>query len=346
MMRVLLILCFATFSLNAFGQQSINILCSDFTLNEESWGVGKKLRKVFESVLSNLENPPALVEREKLSMLLERIQEEKNLSKDFGSVNLTKLQAANVDFLIVGNFSKSLVSESYEFYAECIKISGQNALSKTVFTTLRFRENDLINTSIFENEVRGMLEKYSFIKGIGILENQQYKEIVRRLDEKDEQILELKKLVDATKAKEDSIWQLKNTAPKVDFDLVFKDSNLVIVIKFLNNVPIKMKPYLQAVWDSTMTDYKDKVSNIIHLIPIEIYPQKTQDYTHYFIYDTLRGKGKLPNDRIIGFRMIVKYSSIFTSEINKPELQEKEIFIDRAIFPGTSGLIPITVVDQ
>lgn len=330
MMRILLTSILIANCLISYGQQSINILCSDFTLNEKPFEKGKDLRRVFESVLSNLENPPTLIEREKLAVVLERIQEEKNLAKDFDAGSIAKLQTANVNFLIVGDFSKSLVSESYEFHAECIKISGQNALSKTVFQTLRFRETDLINTSFFENEVIEMLGKYSFIKGIGILENQQYKEIVRRLDEKDEQILELKKVIDASKSKEDSILQLKNTAPNVEFDLVLKDSNLVIIIKFLNNVPIEIEPNLFGIWDSTSVNYT--VFNRAYLYPIKIYPQKETKNISYFTYDTLEGKkDKLPNDRRLGIRMDVKYKSIYSSEINKPELQEQTAHIDKII---------------
>lgn len=183
-----LLILFLLTVVKGIAQETLNILCVDFKKNDQIFSQGKQFRLSFESVLSNLEHPPIVIEREKLSQLLSQIQDEANLQKDFNTNYNEELKAANVDFIIYGGFYKKSLSDSVEFRSECVKISGENIFSKLAFPKIKFAEKDLDDFTIFENEVRRMLSKYSFIKGFGIVDSEQLKEINRRLDEKDKQI--------------------------------------------------------------------------------------------------------------------------------------------------------------
>lgn len=338
-MGKLLLIIFFSFPSLLVGQNSIGVLCNDFKINAEVKSIGKEFRKSFESILSNLDYPPTVIERENLSDLITKIEEERNLYNDFNNGQLEDLKAAKVDYVVYGNFHKSFINEKYEFQLEFVKISGENALSKRVFPILRFTEKELEGSELFEEKVKAMLNNYAFTKEFGIVENEQLDEIKRRLDEKDRQIEKLSILIENNIAKEDSIRNLKSSIPDVNFELSLIDSNLVIIVKFNNNVPIKMIPKLQALWDSTMKKYS--VFNKAYLYPIEIFPPSGDKKEYHFIYDTLQGKkDKLPNDRNLAIRMNITYSSIYSAEIQKPELQNKLIKIDYIIELETMRFIP------
>ncbi|GJM35594.1 MAG: hypothetical protein DHS20C18_45950 [Saprospiraceae bacterium] len=316
----------------------------DFTKNNDVFKKGKSLRKSFESVLSNLDDPPNVIEREKLSQIIERIQDERNLQEDFGKQNIEELQAAKVDYVIYGNFIISdMLSDIVEFQSECIKISGENVSSKIGFPTISFKQEELSNLSSFESKIRKMLNQYSFLEGFGMIENEKLNEINKRLDEKDKQIDKLAKLLKENQAKEDSTFKLKNTPPDVDFSLGIIDEKLIIYIKFNNNVPIKFIPRLHAFgpWEcENGTKFYDFFRTAAHLNPIEIYPPNNKDKMHSFIFDTLENNESLPNDKFLCMTMYITYSSIFAAEIQKPELQEKNSEIDYVIEPYTMRFVP------
>ena len=314
-----------------YSQNTIGILCTDVKIRNNHTNESAIFRQVLESVLSNLKYPPIIIEREKLSDIIEKIQEEQNLQKDFNGLLKKPLASAQVDYIAYGNFSHTLGSEFYEFQLEFVKVSGENALSKRVSPILRFTEKDLSsNTKIFEVQLNEMLQKYSFLNGIGIVESEQLSEINRRIDEKDQQIETLSKVIRANREKEDSIVLLKNTFPQIEFELAITDHDLVILITFKNKVPIKMKPFLSfhGPWECDNTDKKYPIFNTAaHVLnEIKIYPPINND-KYRFVFDSFND-GELPLDKLLCMRMEITYASIYEPEIQKPELKEKTVAID------------------
>ncbi|MCB9301001.1 MAG: hypothetical protein H6566_10165 [Lewinellaceae bacterium] len=183
-----------------FSQETINVLCLDFKKNNENFSRGREFRLSFESVLSNLDNAPILVEREKLGELLAQIQNERNLQRDVNNHQIIALKAAKVDYVIYGEFFASSLRETVEFRSECVNISNENATTKIVFPTISFEEKELSNFSLFEERIRKMLNNYSFVEGLGVVESKQLDEINRRLKEKDQQIRNLESKVDMLKS--------------------------------------------------------------------------------------------------------------------------------------------------
>ena len=179
----------------SFSQDEIGVLCVDFTINGKEHNKGKYFRPVFESILSNIESPPRLIERSKLSDLILLIQDEKNLSIDINGEIIDRLSAAKVDYVIYGDFASPFTSEDYVFQFEIIKVSGDQLFSKKVSPPVRFSESELAGTSIFNNRMQPIIEKYSFISNVGLLEKDQFVEIKKMLDEKDEKISTLERKI-------------------------------------------------------------------------------------------------------------------------------------------------------
>ncbi|MBK8702696.1 MAG: hypothetical protein IPN33_03160 [Saprospiraceae bacterium] len=165
--------------------------------NNEIFSKSEDFKKSYESVLSNLNRPPNIVERSKLGSILELIQDEENLLRDFDQKKTKTLKAAEVDYLIYGNFFVSPFSDTVFFQSECIKVSGNSGLTKFVFPTITLTEGELSNLQIFESKVRTVLNDYAFVADLGIVENEVLSEINRRLDMKDLEILQLQSKVDA-----------------------------------------------------------------------------------------------------------------------------------------------------
>ena len=336
------LLCFiiAVLSLRqASAQGSINLLCLDVKKNGNLFYEGDIYRKSFESVLSNLDNPPTLVEREKLDEILEKMTEERNLAKDFDMPlpYFNKLKAANIDYLAYGNFTHLPLTDIIEFDCEFIKISGDDVSSKMVFSTLRFDARKL-SREIFEEKLTILFSNYSFINGLGVVDNDQLQIIKNRLIEKDKEINYLMTQVNNYKKKEDSINTLMNTVPDVTFDLLIRETKLFIEISFHNDVPILFRPYLRSVWDKDQKIYSQG-GWVIHHYPIEVYPNKANG-TFLFEYADLSDKD-LPTDRHLGFNMLITYSSIFYPEIQKPELGDKKVVLMEGYDPSSKSFYKI-----
>lgn len=202
------------FNMELTAQETVNVLCVDFKKNGEEFSKGKEFRLSFESVLSNLNNAPRLVEREKLGEILLQIQNEENLQKDFNRNYIIKLNAVQVDYLIYGSFYTSSLREVVEFRSECVKISRDNTTSKLVFPTVNFTEKELSDFTIFEVRVKEMLKEYSFVEGLGIVETKQLEEINKKLVEKDQQIKKL----------EDEVFLLKSGN---SYKILFNGNHLI-----------------------------------------------------------------------------------------------------------------------
>lgn len=339
-MKPLILIPFFILPILTSAQNKIGVLCTNFKFNHEEKEIGKDFRKTLESILANLEHPPRIIERENVPELLIMIQDERNLEVDLNKNSIKEtFLSAKVDYVINGNFSKKITNEYYEFHLEFIKVSGENIFSKWVLPIIRFKENELESSSVFEDQIKKALSKIAFTEDLGIIDSDQLTEIKNRLDEKDKQISKLTELIEKDIAKEDSVFRLKNTAPDVNFSVSIIDSNLVISIKFNNNVPIKITPVLHKIWDINNTIYS--TFNRAYLYPIDIFPPKSDEKVYRFTYDTLKGKKDgLPNDKQLGFRMFIIYSSLYSAEANRVELGEKEITLDYTIDPPRMKFTP------
>jgi hypothetical protein len=343
-MRKFLLAIILGLPLTCFAQNKIGILCNDFKINNEERAIGGEFRKTFESVLSILKYPPNIIEREKVPDLLLLIQEEKNLYNDFGNSTIkVKLEAALVDYVVYGNFHKPFVSDEYEFQLEFVKVSGKNVLSKRVFPIIRFSENELNGTKYFENKIKTMLDEVAFSSEFGIIEESQLSNFEKRLDEKDVQISNLENLIQEKIAQEENLEKLKKTPPDVDFELALIDSSLVIKVKFNNDVPIEISPWLHnfGPWECENHDKSYDIFRRAHQNPIKIYPPKNGEDSQEFVFDVMEKGDSLPTDKYLCIRMIVRYSSIYAAEIQKPELQEKSVNVDYAIEPNTGKFIKV-----
>lgn len=144
--------------------------------------------------------------------------------------------------------------------------------------------------------------------------------------------------------KEIELVKLKRTPPDVNFELDLIDNDLLILIKFNNEVPIKISPrlHLWGPWECEDQTKKYRVFNTaMHdFMPSVIYPPKDKNKKYKFVYDKLEKSEELPKDKTLCMRMYIKYSSIYSGEINIPELKEKEISIDYLIEPYSMKFIP------
>lgn len=315
-------------------QNAVGVLCYDFKLNNETPQFGKEYRKLLESVLSNLKNPPLIIEREKIPELLLRIQEERNLFEDIRAGEIGTLRAAKVDYVIYGSFYKKISSDKYDFYLESIKLLSNNSFSKNTFPVLRFTESEIQNTEVFESRLKGLLKDYSFIDGIGLIDNSQLNEIGKRLDQKDNEIANLTRLVNNNKAKEDSLRKLIDTAPLVRFGLELKDNNLIVLIKFDNEVPIEIRPFLSSVIDLNNSEVKGG-GWVIHERK-RVFPPKDRTLDSKIIFDNLTNKG-ISLDMPLIFTFYMHFSSIYYAETNNPDSQNKIVKIKFKYDPHTKA---------
>ncbi|MFN0174154.1 MAG: hypothetical protein ACKVU0_05860 [Saprospiraceae bacterium] len=178
-------------------QNSVGVYCRDFHWNNEPFPKGIDFRRSFESIISGINTPPMLVERSRINEVFEIRKEDKNLFNDLHQNDVEILRVLKVNYVIFGNFKTSPMSDFIELQTECVKIIGEDALSKMVFPVLRFSEKELYSSLIFETKVKGMLDKYAFENQFGIVNANILENINDRLDKKDKEIVELKTKVDA-----------------------------------------------------------------------------------------------------------------------------------------------------
>lgn len=174
-----------------YAQNAIGILCTDFKINNENTPEGTGFRRSTESVLSNIKNPPIIIDRDNLQDLIIKIQDEINLNKDLNISQVKELKAAKVDYVMYANFDKKLTSINYDLQIQCIRISGENAFSIKAFPIISFTEKELTNSEIFRKKLFEMFNNYAFTPDFDIIENKQLEEIKQRLDKKDQEIKNL-----------------------------------------------------------------------------------------------------------------------------------------------------------
>lgn len=226
-MKTLFLIVILFNSLEGVGQRKIGLLCTNFKINNEIRDDGSNYRKSLESVLSNLKNPPLIIDRDNLPELLIKIQEEANLNRDF-KMSKPVLKAANVDYIMYANLEKQVVNENYDLQLELIKISGEETFSKKTFPIIVFSERELVNKDQFRNKLNGLLSTYAFTEDFGIIENQQLEKIQKRLDEKDIEINNLKSglkdVKDEAKQKNTTINSLSEVVVQMQKDNFQKES--------------------------------------------------------------------------------------------------------------------------
>ena len=231
------------FSSRILGQKSIGLVCTNFTINDKNREEGVEFRRIVESVLSNLKYPPEIIDREKIQDLLVKIQDEVNLDKDLKINEVKELKAAQVDYLMYGNFYNKFLNDTYDLEIECIKISGENVFSKIAFPILSFTEKEITNTQMFRKKLSDMFNEYAFTEDFGIIENTQLDKIFKRLDEKDKQIKNLdstfKNLQMDSKEKSEALKTISGNVKFLENENSAKDQE----IKNLNNQIIGIKDY-------------------------------------------------------------------------------------------------------
>ena len=201
------------------------------------------------------------------------------------------------------------------------------------------------------NDLSDLKDSLSVIKKIGIDLNAQIEPLINIAKEKypdlpiEEAIKKLEIEIDSlelktftleeinrnNKIEKEKLEELKTTIPDVDFSLVIKDNSLYVVAIFKNMVPIKMRPYLSVIWDEKMNDLKGYGWKF-HTNFQEIYPDKYNSEV-LFEYDKISDKNLPLGKKILGFRMVIRYYSIFYPEINDERLGEKEIELNLALDP-------------
>lgn len=267
------------FSLTAYGQKRISLLCTNFKVNNEPREDGASYRKSLESVLSNLKYPPLIVDRENLPDLFIKIQEEANLNRDLNSQSIPALQAAHVEFIMYANFDKKLVNDTYDLQLECIKISGENSFSKKIFPILKLTEKEISNTDRFRQRLNDLLNSYAFTEDFGIIENDQLEEIKKRLDEKDLEIKALKsnvsKVEEDASQKGQTIISLSEAVSSIQNENIQKS----LAINKLNTEIVNIKDYSNVAkldhlgaeirYGSGLTGWKSDLYHLMEQVIIE-----------------------------------------------------------------------------
>ena len=225
-----------------FAQKKIGLLCTNFKINNEIREDGAVYRKSLESVLSNLKNPPIIIDRDNLSDLLIKIQEEANLNADFQQ-SIPILKAANIDYVVYANIEKRVVENFYNLQIEFVKISGENTFSKKMFPILIFTENELRNTYKFREKLNELLNTYAFTVEFGIIENEQLQKIYNRLDEKDAEIQTLRTGLENLKNDANNKSKTINSLSNVISEIQLQNSQKEKEIKRLNNEVNGIKDY-------------------------------------------------------------------------------------------------------
>ena len=201
------------------------------------------------------------------------------------------------------------------------------------------------------NELHDLKDSLSVIRRISIDLNKQIEPLINIARERypdlpiEEAIKKLETEIDSLELKtrtleeinknnqleKEKLETLKRTIPEVDFSLRIIDNRLYVVTKFKNEVPIKMRPFLSVIWDKEMRNLKGdgwKFHTNFH----DIYPNNNSNEA-LFEYDKIDNK-KLPlGKEILGFRMIIRYYSIYFPEIKDEKLGEKIVELNLALDP-------------
>lgn len=146
-----------------FSQRKKNIVCRDFTFEQELSTRGKNLRNIFEIAISKSNYPFKVLERDKMDKFFETLQEEKNLVKDLSTEWKKKLQLANIDYLVVGDINEIIGTDKYDLIINFIKITGDNITEKIpLLITIGRRQlsNNEELKILFDKEIQSFINSY------------------------------------------------------------------------------------------------------------------------------------------------------------------------------------------
>jgi hypothetical protein len=225
-------------------------------------------------------------------------------------------------------------------------------LTLSVFTTFLDDQERRTETETLRTELGNMKDSLSFIKKIGLELNEQIAPIIEiarkrypdlpieeaieklemEIDSLEYKTIVLEKKENIRRAEEEKIEKLKRTPPDVDFSLESHNNKLYVVMTFKNSVPIKMRPFLSVIWDSEMNNLRGRGSWRSHVNYYDFYPN--EDGVARFEYDDLNNKGLPLGEKVLGFRMIIRYYSIFYPEIKDEKLGEKLVELNLGLDPS------------
>lgn len=126
---IIFIFTFFLFSI-IYGQNSINLLITDFTLNDKDFIHKEQLRNTFENTSHNPKYPFRIVDRENLNLIATTIQEERNLMIDFNQKEMDSLVIANVHYVVKGNLTNSYGDKNYYLNLLFIKVSKEETTAR------------------------------------------------------------------------------------------------------------------------------------------------------------------------------------------------------------------------
>ena len=152
--------------LNGIAQDKFNIVCRDFTFQQEISTTGKNLRNVFEVAISKYNHLFKVFERDKMDKFFEALQEEKNLFRDLSTEWKRKLKMANIDYLVVGELNENIASNNFDLIINFIKITGDNITEKIpMLITIDRKQisNNEIMKAIFDKEIHSFIKSYFII---------------------------------------------------------------------------------------------------------------------------------------------------------------------------------------
>jgi len=313
-------------------QNKLNVSCMDFTFGGKKNVQGNSLKKIYEEELANSNLIWNVVERDRMDIFFQKLQEEKNLYKDFNNV-LKNPELAGVDYLIIGDIDLNLTLDKYKVNISFIKLTGESITTKfptqVSFTRTEFLDEDTVR-AYFRSSIKDFTESHFILNGTDWIKAPNfYNELDKRDSvinflEKENQIqkIELSK-VNARTIKIDSaenarhkadldLEALKQKPPSIDTRLVLdKNGKMYLNIKFLNEVPIKVDYWITPFNENTL------LSGFLLEHPT-IYPPKGM-ITSVSIGSI--GSWNIAKDQDSKITLHLTYESIYFEENRRPGLK-------------------------
>ena len=196
MMNKFLTLLVFYFFLNSLLSQ-VGVLCVKFEENNKTIENEEIFIQGLESAISNIDNPPFIVDRSRLGSIFNQLKIEENIIEDLGGEYKAILESVKVDYLLFANVITSPLKKDAFLRLEFISIEGGSLFSKKYVPTLKLTLETLGDPIEFERVVRNTLNDLAFIDKLGIVEVTVLEEINRRIDKKDSEIQSLHNKIDA-----------------------------------------------------------------------------------------------------------------------------------------------------
>lgn len=249
-----------------YSQDKVSVTCVNFTFSKTKNVRGSEIKKLFEQTLIDSKTIWNVVEREEMFVFLQKLQEEKNLEKDFKEVS-TRPELARVDYLVIGDITLNSRLDKYKLDISFIKLRGEQVTSKLPLQVSFSKDeisDDSAVTTILTKALKDFTESHFIVNGTDWIKAPNF---YNELDKRDSLISDLrkenlrvqgdlnvlKKTDSAMQHQADSIEKLKATTPNVyPFITLEKDGSLFIHLYFENNVPIRYTYYISEVGKSEM----------------------------------------------------------------------------------------------